>query len=104
MACAALIGRAAKHWYDTCGCIYRKIRCEVKSGKTPFESMEQLVSALARLELDDDLYDEWEGESIHFFDNICDYGEAPGRYDRVGAAGWVEIPENLDSHLVTADE
>ena len=34
--------------------------------------MEQLVSALARLELDDDLYDEWEGESIHFFDNICD--------------------------------
>jgi len=33
MACAALIGRAAKHWYDTCGCIYRKIRCEVKPGK-----------------------------------------------------------------------
>ena len=33
MACGALIGRAAKHWYDTCGCIYRKIRCEVKSGK-----------------------------------------------------------------------
>lgn len=33
VACAALIGRAAKHWYDTCGRIYRKIRCEVKSGK-----------------------------------------------------------------------
>lgn len=66
--------------------------------------MEQLVSALARLELDDDLYDEWEGESIHFFDNICDYDEAPGRYDRVGAAGWGEIPENLDSYFVTADE
>lgn len=45
--------------------------------------MERLVSALARLELDDDLYDEWEGESIHFFDNICDYGEAPGRHDRI---------------------
>lgn len=66
--------------------------------------MEQLVSALARLELDDDLYDEWEGESIHFFDNICGYGEAPGRHDRIGAAGWGEIPENLDSHFVTADE
>ena len=47
--------------------------------------MEQLVSALARLELDDDLYDEWEGEYIH--DNICDYGEAPGRYDGISAAG-----------------
>ncbi len=66
--------------------------------------MERLVSALARLELDDDLYDEWEGESIHFFDNICDYGEAPGRYDRISAAGWGEIPENLDSYFVTADE
>lgn len=76
----------------------------MKSGKTPFESMEQLVSALARLELDDDLYDEWEGESIHFFDNICGYGEAPGRHDRIGAAGWGEIPENLDRHFVTADE
>ena len=66
--------------------------------------MEQLVSALARLELDDDLYDEWEGEPIHFFANICDYGEAPGRYDRSSAAGWGEILENLDSHSVTADE
>ena len=64
--------------------------------------MEQLVSALARLELDDDLYDEWEDEYIH--DNICDYGEAPGRYDRISAAGWVEILENLDRHFVTADE
>ena len=66
--------------------------------------MEQLVSALARLELDDDLYDEWEGESIHFLDNICDYGEAPGRYDGISAAGWGEILENLDRHFVTADE
>ena len=49
-------------------------------------------------------YDEWEGESIHFFDNICDYGEAPGRHDRIGAAGWGEILENLDSHFVTADK
>ena len=65
--------------------------------------MEQLVSALARLELDDDLYDEWEGESIHFFDNICDHGEAPGRYNRIGAAGWGEITENIDSPYLPAD-
>ena len=44
------------------------------------------------------------GRAIHFFDNICDYGEAPGRYDGISAAGWGEIPENLDSHFVTADE
>ena len=62
------------------------------------------VACAALIGRDDDLYDEWEGESIHFFDNICDYGEAPGRYDRIGAAGWVEILENLDSHFVTADE
>ena len=35
---------------------YRKIERKVRSGKTPFESMEQLVSALVRFELDDDLY------------------------------------------------
>ena len=63
--------------------------------------MEQLVSALARLELDDDLYDEWEGESIHFFDNICDHGEAQRRSDRMGAVGWGEIMQSLASHLVT---
>jgi|GEM_PF-5756859 len=34
------------------------------------------------------------GRAIHFFDNICDHGEAPGRYDRSSAAGWGEIPEN----------
>ena len=52
--------------------------------------MEQLVSALARLELDDDLYDEWEGESIHFFDNICDYGEAGmiGSVQLAGERSW----------------
>lgn len=75
----------------------------MKSGKTPFESMEQFVSALARFELDDDLYYEWEGEYIHFFSNICDCGEAPGNYDNISIADWVEILENLDSHFVTAD-
>ena len=83
--------------------IYRKIERKVKSGKTPFESMEQFVSALARFELDDDLYYEWEGEYIHFFNNICDCGEEPGNYDNISTAGWVEILENLDSHFVTAD-
>lgn len=83
--------------------IYRKIERKVKSGKTPFESMEQFVSALARFELDDDLYYEWEGEYIHFFNNICDCGEEPGNYDNISTAEWVEILENLDSHFVTAD-
>lgn len=83
--------------------IYRKIERKVKSGKTPFESMEQFVSALCRFELDDDLYYEWEGEYIHFFNNICDCGEEPGNYDNISTAEWVEILENIDSHFVTAD-
>ena len=83
--------------------IYHKIESKVKSGKTPFESMEQFVSALARFELDDDLYYQWEGEYTHFFNNICDCGEAPGSYDNISTAEWVEILENLDSHFVTAD-
>ena len=84
--------------------IYRKIVRKVKSGKTPFQSVAQLVSALQRYELDDDLYYEWEGEYIHFFDNIRDTGEAPGINDSISTAGWVEILENLDNHFVTADE
>lgn len=83
--------------------IYRKIERKVKTGKTPFASMEQLVSALSRIELDDDLYYEWEGEYIHFFNNICDTGEAPGSYENLSTADWVDLLENIDSHIVTAD-
>lgn len=82
--------------------IYRKLRRMVNSGKTLFKSIEDFASALARFELDDDLYYEWEGDYIHFFGNIYDCGEAPGYYDELSTAEWVEILEHLDRHIVTA--
>lgn len=82
--------------------IFWKMRRQVSAGKTPFESMEDLVSALTRFDLDGDLYYEWEGEYIHFFNNICDVGEAPGTYDNYSAEKWIEILENLEEHIVTA--
>ena len=51
--------------------ICRKIAEEIDAGGTPFDSMEDFVKALQLLELDDDLYYEWEGQYIHFYNNVC---------------------------------
>ena len=83
--------------------ICRKIETEIETGGTPFYSLEDFVKALQLLELDDDLYYEWEGEYIHFYDNICDTGEAPGYFDSIDNAGWISILESIDSYIVTAD-
>lgn len=83
--------------------IFRKLSAEVASGKTPFETMEALISKLTCFELDSDLYYVWEGEFIHFYDNICDTGEAPGYFDSIDNATWIRILENIDSYIVTAD-
>ena len=83
--------------------ICRKIAEEIDAGGTPFDSMEDFVKALQLLELDDDLYYEWEGEYIHFYNNICETGEAPGCFDSIDNAGWIRILENIDNYIVTAD-
>ena len=82
--------------------ICQKIAAEIEAGGTPFYSMEDFVKALQLLELDDDLYYEWEGEYIHFYNNICDTGEAPGYFDSIDKDTWVSILEQIDRHVVSA--
>ena len=77
--------------------IFRKLKRKVASGKTPFASMEELVGALMRYELDcDTLYYEWEGEFIEFYDNIRDCGECRGYYDSLNDGDWIGILEDID--------
>ena len=47
--------------------------------------------------------DEWEGEYIHFYNNICETGEAPGCFDSIDNAEWIRILENIDNYVVTVD-
>lgn len=84
--------------------IYQKIKDEIESGRTPFTDIEDMVSVLSRYELEPDiLYYEWEGEFIDFYDNIVETGEGRGRYDRLDDSEWIEILNNIDKHIVTAD-
>ena len=83
--------------------IYKKIKRKIKSGKTPFESVTDFASALARYGLDSNcLYYEWDGEFIDLHDNIADTGEERGRYDNMSDEEWIELLENIDEHIVAA--
>jgi len=54
--------------------------------------------------LDSDcLYYEWEGEYIELHDNIADTGEERGYFDSMSDEEWIELLENIDKHIVTAD-
>lgn len=84
--------------------IYRKMKRQVKNGKTSFATMDDFVSALGRYELDGNtLYYEWEGEFIEFHDNIAWTGETRGSYENLSNSQWIEILTNIDNHIVTAD-
>ena len=84
--------------------IYRKMKKKVKSGKTPFDTMDDFVSAVGRYGLDVDcLYYEWEGEYIDFHDNVADTGEARGCYDNLSDEDWIKLLQNIDEHIVTPD-
>lgn len=81
--------------------IYLKMKKQIESGKTPFETIDDFVSALGRYGLESDcLYYEWEGEYIDLHDNICDTGEARGSYDSMSNEEWVTLLENIDDHIV----
>lgn len=81
--------------------IYRKMKKEIESGKTPFETIDDFVSALGRYGLESDcLYYEWEGEYIDLYDNICDTGEERGTYDSMSDEDWIDLLENIDKHIV----
>jgi hypothetical protein len=81
--------------------IYRKIKKEIESGKTPFGTIDDFVSALGRYGLESNcLYYEWEGEYIDLHDNICDTGEERGTYDSMSDEEWIELLENIDKHIV----
>lgn len=84
--------------------IYRKIKKKIKSGKTPFASVNDFASALCRYGLDGNcLYYEWEGEYIDLHDNIAETGEERGRFDNMSSEEWVELLENIDQHIVTTN-
>jgi hypothetical protein len=84
--------------------IYRKIKKKISGGKTPFKSVNDFASALGRYGLDSDcLYYEWEGEYIDLHDNIADTGEERGYFDSMSDEEWIELLENIDKHIVTAD-
>ena len=81
--------------------IYRKMKKQIESGKTPFETIDDFVSALGRYGLESNcLYYEWEGEYIDLHDNICHTGEARGSYDSMSNEEWVTLLENIDDHIV----
>ena len=81
--------------------IYLKMKKQIESGKTPFETIDDFVSALGRYGLESNcLYYEWEGEYIDLHDNICDTGEARGSYDSMSNEEWVTLLENIDDHIV----
>lgn len=83
---------------------YKKIKRKVNSGSTPFASIDDLVSALIRYDLESDtLYYEWEGDFIEFHNNICETGEERGYFDNISNEQWINILENIDKHIVTAD-
>ena len=74
---------------------------EVKSGKTPFATMEDFVSAVGRYGLDSGwLYYHWEGGWIDFYENIAETGEERGYYDNLSDEEWLAILENLDKYKV----
>jgi hypothetical protein len=83
--------------------IYKKIRKMVKSGKTPFESMDHFVGALGRYDLNPcALYYEWDGEYIDLYENVCEAGDRRGEHENLDDEAWINILENLDTHMVTA--
>ena len=82
---------------------YQQIKEEIESGKTPFESIYDLVSVIERSDLDTDcLYYMWEGEYIDLYDNICDCGEERGTFDGLSESDWIDILENIEVHIVKA--
>ena len=84
--------------------ILKKIEHALLSKKTPFESIEELASALRRIDLEtNELYYEWEDVFIHFYNNIWECGEKSGTYEDLTQEEWIEILENIDKHIVTAD-
>ena len=84
--------------------IYRKMKKKVKSGKTPFATMDDFVSAVSRYGLEADcLYYEWEGEYIDFHDNVADTGKSRGCYDSLSDGEWIELLQDIDEHIVTLD-
>lgn len=84
--------------------IYKKIKRKIKSGKTPFKTLNTFVSAFTRYELEADcLYYEWEGEYIDLHDNICETGEERGYYENLSDDEWLEILIDIEKHIVVAE-
>lgn len=82
---------------------YLKVEQAIESGNTPFDSMDELFSAIERYWLDSEcLYYKWEGEYIDLYENICDCGEKRGYFDSIDSSKWINILENIDDYTVNA--
>ena len=81
--------------------IYKKIKKKVKSGATPFDSINAFVHALCHFDLDNGpLYYEWEGDYIELYGNIYENGAERGYYDNMSDSDWIELLENIDKYVV----
>jgi hypothetical protein len=84
--------------------VYEEMRAWVNGGKTVFDSMDDFVNALRRIDLDEDVvYCEWEGDFIDLYENINETGEVRGTYEDASISEWIEVLENLDKHMVRSE-
>ena len=84
--------------------IFKSMQSTVKKGKTPFDSIKELVTSFSRYGLEEDtLYYEWEGEHIDLHENIASYGEERGQIDNLTDEERLNILNNIDKYLVTRD-
>ena len=81
--------------------IYKKLKKEIESGKTPFDSMDAFVDALGRYDMDSDgLYYEWEGEYLEVYDTFTGAGMPRGTYESMSDEEWIDLLEHIDDHIV----
>lgn len=81
--------------------IYRKIKECVEDEGSPFESIDDFVSALDMFGITEgDLWYFFEGEYFHLGENINLYGECRGYYDAMSPDEWISVLENIDEHII----
>lgn len=84
--------------------IYNEMVQEVKSGKTPFKSMEHFFFTLARLGIGNkELCFVWDGDFYSLRNYIRKVGSSPGYIPDILAEDWPIIFSQLDSLIVTPD-
>jgi hypothetical protein len=85
--------------------ILRQIKQEIDDGKTPFETLDQCITALHRSDLEPGfLYFYWEDDYIELYDNVAEFGEPAGTWDSFSEEDWKEILSDLERYRVKPEE